>query len=202
MTAEQFAWAWLKSEFLYPKKLVFKSGSRSGSGNGFSSKKRGHGAGSWRLGCCGDRGTSLCNRHVLDGSITSGVEWQGTGELQWPLAHHFTITSSFGARLDPITGEKDFHTGIDISAPEGTPILAATDGVVTYANNSGSWGGSYGYYVRIQYDDGLETFYAHCLDICVKAGQEVEQGEVIGFVGRTGNTTGAHLHFEVRKEAE
>lgn len=137
----------------------------------------------------------------MDGSFTgSNTEWRETGELQWPLAHSFTITSPFGLRIDPITGEEDFHTEIDISALEATPILAAADGVVIHANSSDPWDGSYGYYVRLQHDGGIETFYAHCLDICVGFGQEVRQGEIIGFVGNTGNSMGPHLHFEVRAE--
>lgn len=120
-----------------------------------------------------------------------------TGTLQWPLPVAGTITSQFGHRVDPITGEVSFHTGTDIACAEGTPILAAADGTVTVANGLDSWGGSYGYYIQIDHGGGLETLYAHCSSICVTTGQQVQAGQVIGFVGHTGRVTGNHLHFEV-----
>ena len=86
-----------------------------------------------------------------------------TGTLQWPLPVAGTITSQFGHRVDPITGEVSSHTGTDIACAEGTPILAAADGTVIVAN-----------------------------------GQQVQAGEVIGYVGHTGRVTGNHLHFETR----
>lgn len=121
-----------------------------------------------------------------------------TGTLQWPLPVAGTITSQFGHRVDPITGEVSSHTGTDIACAEGTPILAAADGTVTVANGLDSWGGSYGYYVQIDHGGGLETLYAHCSSICVTTGQQVQAGQVIGYVGHTGRATGSHLHFEVR----
>ena len=120
-----------------------------------------------------------------------------TGTLQWPLPVAGTITSQFGHRVDPITGEVSSHTGTDIACGEGTPILAAADGIVTVANGLDSWGGSYGYYIQIDHGGGLETLYAHCSSICVTTGQQVQVGEVIGYVGHTGRATGSHLHLEV-----
>lgn len=120
-----------------------------------------------------------------------------TGNLQWPLPVAGTITSQFGYRVDPITGEVSSHTGTDIACAEGTPILAAADGIVTVANGLDSWGGSYGYYIQIDHGGGLETLYAHCSSICVTTGQQVQAGEVIGYVGHTGRVTGNHLHLEV-----
>ena len=120
-----------------------------------------------------------------------------TGTLQWPLPVAGTITSQFGHRVDPITGEVSSHTGTDIACAEGTPILAAADGVVTVANSLDSWGGSYGYYIQIDHGGGLQTLYAHCSSICVTTGQQVQAGEVIGYVGHTGRVTGNHLHLEV-----
>ena len=120
-----------------------------------------------------------------------------TGTLQWPLPVAGTITSQFGHRVDPITGEVSSHTGTDIACAEGTPILAAADGTVTVANGLDSWGGSYGYYLQIDHGGGLETLYAHCSSICVTTGQQVQAGEVIGYVGHTGRVTGSHLHFEI-----
>ena len=120
-----------------------------------------------------------------------------TGTLQWPLPIAGTITSQFGHRVDPITGEVSSHTGTDIACAEGTPILAAADGIVTVANGLDSWGGSYGYYIQIDHGGGLETLYAHCSSICVTTGQQVQVGQVIGYVGHTGRATGSHLHLEV-----
>ena len=120
-----------------------------------------------------------------------------TGTLQWPLPVAGTITSQFGYRVDPITGEVSSHTGTDIACAEGTPILAAADGIVTVANGLDSWGGSYGYYIQVDHGGGLETLYAHCSSICVTTGQQVQVGEVIGYVGHTGRATGSHLHLEV-----
>ena len=121
-----------------------------------------------------------------------------TGTLQWPLPVAGTITSQFGHRVDPITGEVSSHTGTDIACDEGTPILAAADGTVTVANGLDSWGGSYGYYIQIDHGGGIETLYAHCSSICVTPGQQVQAGQVIGYVGHTGRATGSHLHWEVR----
>ena len=120
-----------------------------------------------------------------------------TGTLQWPLPVVGTITSQFGHRVDPITGEVSSHTGTDIACAEGTPILAAADGTVTVANGLDSWGGSYGYYIQIDHGGGLETLYAHCSSICVTTSQQVQAGQVIGYVGHTGRATGSHLHLEV-----
>lgn len=120
-----------------------------------------------------------------------------TGTLQWPLPVAGTITSQFGHRVDPITGAVSSHTGTDIACAEGTPILAAADGTVTVANGLDSWGGSYGYYIQIDHGGGLETLYAHCSSICVTTDQQVQAGQVIGYVGHTGRATGSHLHLEV-----
>lgn len=146
----------------------------------------------------------------LLGGYTSGggqimdpnTDWEGTGIFQWPLPQSYTITSWFGYREDPFTGEIAYHSGTDIGAPGGTPILAAADGTVTIANAIDSWGGGYGYHIKVKHNNTLDTLYAHCSSICVTAGQEVKQGEVIGYVGTTGNSTGNHLHFEVWQNGE
>ena len=119
------------------------------------------------------------------------------GALQWPLPVAGTITSPQGYRTDPITGEVSYHSGTDIAVLEGTPILAAADGTVTIANALDSWGGSYGYHVKLDHGGGLTTLYAHCSSICVTVGQQVKAGQVIAYVGHTGRATGPHLHFEV-----
>ena len=130
------------------------------------------------------------------------TDWEGIGIFQWPLPQSYTITSLFGYREDPFTGEIAYHGGTDIAAPGGTPILAAADGTVSVANGTDSWGGSYGYHVKIGHADSFETLYAHCSSICVTEGQQVKQGEVIAYVGTTGSSTGNHLHFEVRQNGE
>lgn len=130
------------------------------------------------------------------------TDWEGIGIFQWPLPQSYTITSLFGYREDPFTGEVAYHGGTDIAAPGGTPILAAADGTVSVANGTDSWGGSYGYHVKIGHADSFETLYAHCSSICVTEGQQVKQGEVIAYVGTTGSSTGNHLHFEVRQNGE
>lgn len=141
---------------------------------------------------------------LLGGYVNSGgqiiepdTDWVGTDIFAWPLPQSFTITSPFGYRKDPFTGEVTYHSGTDIAAPAGTPILAAADGTVTIANGADPWGGSYGYYIKLDHGEGMETLYAHCSAITVTAGQRVRQGEVIGYVGSTGNSMGNHLHFEV-----
>ena len=144
---------------------------------------------------------------LLGGFVSGGGEimdpntdWEGIGIFQWPLPQSYTITSLFGYREDPFTGEISYHGGTDIAAPGGTPILAAADGTVSIANGTDSWGGSYGYHVKIGHADSFETLYAHCSSICVTEGQQVKQGEVIAYVGTTGSSTGNHLHFEVRQD--
>ena len=146
---------------------------------------------------------------LLGGFASGGGEvlspssgWQPTGSLQWPLTITGTITSQFGYRTDPISGETSYHSGTDIAAPAGSPILAAASGTVTIANALDSWGGGYGYYVRIDHGGGLETLYAHCSSICVTAGQQVQAGQVIAYVGQTGRATGNHLHFEVYQDGQ
>lgn len=129
--------------------------------------------------------------------VNPNTDWVGTSIFQWPLPQSYTITSWFGYWEDPFTGEIAYHSGTDIAAPGGTPILAAADGTVTIANAIDSWGGGYGYHIKVKHNDTYDTLYAHCSSICVTVGQEVKQGEVIGYVGTTGNSTGNHLHFEV-----
>lgn len=106
-------------------------------------------------------------------------------------------TSGYGWRINPVTGEgEEFHTGADLSAAEGTPVLAAADGVVRMAGTHKS----YGNYIRILHKNGDETLYAHMQYLYVHAGQSVRQGQVIGASGQTGNVTGPHLHFELFHE--
>lgn len=115
--------------------------------------------------------------------------------FQWPLpAGYDTLTSLFGSRTHPITGKPNNHTGIDIPAPGGTSIYAAKSGVVITSVKKGS----YGNYVVVAHSDGTSTLYAHMSKRAVSEGATVKQGQVIGYVGTTGSSTGNHLHFEVR----
>ena len=125
--------------------------------------------------------------------IQSNSSFVGIGMFAWPFEYDHNITSRFGTRVDPISGEVKTHGGTDIAAPLGTPILAAADGVVVAA----TWNNTSGYYIRIKHDDTYSTLYAHCSVLYVTAGQEVKQGQVIADCGSTGYSTGPHLHFEV-----
>jgi len=105
------------------------------------------------------------------------------------------ITSGFGYRMHPILGVRKMHTGVDISSATGTPIRAADAGTVIW---SGSRGG-YGLCVIVDHGGGMSTVYGHCSGLACRAGQGVDKGQVIGYVGSTGLSTGPHLHFEVRR---
>lgn len=121
-----------------------------------------------------------------------------SGDWYWPLPGRYKISSLFGGRIDPINGRRDNHTGTDIPAPGGTPIYAAKDGVVTTVNANKN-ASSYGYYCIINHGSGYATLYAHQNQVpIVREGQTVKKGQVIGYVGTTGRSTGNHLHFELR----
>lgn len=128
-------------------------------------------------------------------NIDVDIQYTG-GEMLWPVAISGTsITSGYGVREHPIQGVVKEHTGIDIgNTPLGSPVVAAADGVVTYAG----WLGGYGNCVMINHGDGIVTLYGHGNKILTSVNQEVKQGDVIMEVGSTGNSTGPHLHFEVR----
>ena len=104
------------------------------------------------------------------------------------------ISSPYGYRKSPFTGAREFHTGLDISAPRGTPILATGDGTVTFAGRNGSLGKA----VKIRHNDECVTIYGHMLEIVVNKKQSVKRGDVIGYMGNTGRSTGYHVHYEVK----
>jgi murein DD-endopeptidase MepM/ murein hydrolase activator NlpD len=110
----------------------------------------------------------------------------------WPVQG--IVTSSFGARLDPFKGEGAFHTGIDIASNEGDAVRAPADGIVVKAG----LGTGYGREVVVDHGHGLETLYAHLSGFAVIAGQDVHKGDILGYVGSSGHSTGPHLHYEVR----
>jgi Peptidase family M23 len=124
----------------------------------------------------------------------SGADMASFVPTLWPIMG--PITSSFGQREDPVAGngEGEFHSGIDISAPNGVPIRATGDGIVQTAEMSSG----YGREVVIDHGHGVETVYGHMSGFAVVAGQTVLRGQVIGYVGHSGRTTGSHLHYEVR----
>jgi murein DD-endopeptidase MepM/ murein hydrolase activator NlpD len=108
------------------------------------------------------------------------------------------LSSSFGERVDPLTGTVKMHKGIDIEAEKGTPIKAVLGGEVAEAGTERS----YGNYIKLMHEDGVVTIYAHCLSLSVKKGQKVKQGDVIAKVGNTGASVGSHLHLEIWKDGK
>ncbi len=111
------------------------------------------------------------------------------GTTQW------RVSDPYGWRDDPFTGKQTFHEGIDLACAEGTIVLAAGDGIVTHAKHSAS----YGNVLRVLHTDGTETLYAHLQYIYVRAGEVVCAGQTLGTAGQSGRATGAHLHFELRR---
>jgi murein DD-endopeptidase MepM/ murein hydrolase activator NlpD len=108
------------------------------------------------------------------------------------------LSSDFGMRVHPVLGGHRMHKGVDLPAPVGTPIHATADGIVSRAD----WFSSYGLYVAIEHGGSIETRYGHMSRLNVAAGQEVHKGDIIGYVGTTGRSTGPHLHYEVRIAGE
>lgn len=126
----------------------------------------------------------------------SGGDVQGTGQFMWPVSG--VITSPFGYRTHPIFGTTIFHSGIDIGVDEGTVVHAADSGVVAYSG----WISGYGNAVVIDHGNGLSTLYGHNSGLIVSEGQSVSKGQPIAYAGSTGNSTGPHVHFEVRSNGE
>jgi hypothetical protein len=135
-------------------------------------------------------------RRALEPAFGFGdsADWGSSADLPtlWPVEG--PITSSFGERLDPINGEGAFHKGIDISANMGEPIRAPADGTVLMAGPASG----YGQEVMLDHGHGIHTVYGHLSGFAVTAGQDVHRGEIIGYVGSEGRSTGPHLHYEVR----
>ncbi len=122
-----------------------------------------------------------------------GVGGDGSEAMRMPV--NGRVTSGFGERFHPILGYERFHAGLDLAAAAGTPIVAAADGKVLRAG----WTGGYGQAVEIVHSGGIETRYGHMSRIAAYSGEVVHRGDVIGYVGSTGLSTGPHLHFEVMK---
>ena len=141
---------------------------------------------------------------ALSGAVTHGMDFASRFPVTFSLASvtnapslwpvQGIVTSSFGARLDPFNGEGAFHTGLDIASFEGDAIHAPADGVIFKAG----MGTGYGREVIIDHGHGLQTLYAHLSGFAVTTGQEIHRGEILGYVGSSGHSTGPHLHYEVR----
>lgn len=114
----------------------------------------------------------------------------------WPVSGR--LTSSYGRREHPKSGRKDFHSGLDIAADPGTPVAVTADGIVSFSG----WAGGNGNLVVVEHGHGFSTFYAHNKKVNVKVGQEVRRGDIISFIGSTGNSTGPHVHYEVWKDGK
>ena len=127
------------------------------------------------------------------GGTLSGAAAYANGSFIFPVESYSYISSRFGERIHPITGELKNHNGMDIAANMGTTVYAADGGKVVLAE----WYGGYGNCIMIDHGNGYKTLYGHLSYIGVKNGQTVTQGNTIGQVGSTGNSTGPHLHFEV-----
>jgi murein DD-endopeptidase MepM/ murein hydrolase activator NlpD len=135
--------------------------------------------------------SSLGRSYDLNSPIRPRISAEDRPSL-WPLQGR--LTSFFGQRLDPFHGHGSFHSGIDISAPTGTPVVAAAPGLVKFAGRHAG----YGNLLILQHSGGVETYYAHLSRIQVMEGQRVARGELIGAVGMSGRATSPHLHYEVR----
>ncbi len=142
----------------------------------------------------------IIQEHALSYQNTTGSNYydgviQYTGEkFKWPLSGYYTISSGFSHRINPVTGQSENHSGLDVPAPAGTPISAAAPGTVAWAYLSGSAGN----WVGIDHGNGIVTVYMHMSAFNCKPGDVVKAGDIIGYVGSTGQSTGNHLHFSVR----
>lgn len=128
-----------------------------------------------------------------------GLPGNGDVRLMFPLSIPTAISSIFGWRVHPISGSQRLHTGTDLAAPMGTPVVAALTGRVIMAD----FFGGYGLAIALEHTNGTQqTLYAHLSELFVKPGDVISQGTVIGRVGSTGASTGPHLHFEFRQQAQ
>lgn len=141
-----------------------------------------------------ESGAATQGLHFSLGEAATTADWAmlASAPTLWPIEG--PVTSSFGQRLDPFNGEGAFHQGIDISAPVGTRVHAPAPGTIIMAG----FGNGYGREVVIDHGHGIRTVYGHLSGFSVVPGQQVSRGDIIGYVGDSGRSTGAHLHYEVR----
>src|SRR5664280_716488 len=138
-------------------------------------------------------------RSVIAGCAPSvAAQLRPVAKLAWPLAGPMMITSPYGERVHPIIGEVELHRGVDLRASYGSPILAPADGVVLYIGNKTT----YGNVVVVLHGGGIVTVYGHLWKFAVQPYERVQKGQLLGYTGNTGFSTGPHLHFEVRQDGE
>ncbi len=140
------------------------------------------------------RAATVTNAQTNSVTYVDRSDQSQNSELIYPLSSPAPITSGFGWRTHPITGSRRFHSGVDIGAPMGAPVVAAASGMIITAGRLGGYGNA----IVIQHNGVQQTLYGHLSEVFVQPGQRIEQGTVIGRVGSTGNSTGPHLHFESR----
>ncbi len=155
-----------------------------------------HKANAKRLRALAEQEEAESSRIAAELAARGGGSGVYAGTMSWPVPSSRRVTSQFGYRTHPIFGDRRLHTGIDIGASSGAAIVAAGDGEVIYAGYRGGYGNT----VMIDHGNGVISLYAHQISggIAVRTGQKVSRGQRIGAVGSTGNSTGPHLHFEVR----
>ena len=129
---------------------------------------------------------------------TAGCEPLASGAWRAPVQADYTLTSGFGSRTSPTRGGADFHTGQDFARPLGSPVTAVTRGIVVFTG----WNGGYGNLIRVRHANGVESWYGHLSAVQVHVGDVVRAGQRIGRVGSTGNSTGPHLHLEIRIDGQ
>lgn len=149
-----------------------------------------------------DKGTAAASAGGSDPNVAGEFLFERSKKLT-PASPDATsvapeVSSGFGARKDPINGMQRFHTGVDVAAEEGSPVLAAAPGIVLRAGRRGGYGNA----VEIDNGSGISTLYGHASALKVKEGDSVKAGEPVALVGHTGRATGSHLHFEVRKDGK
>ena len=154
-------------------------------GNGGSNNSGSNNSGSGNSGS-GNSGSGNSGSTGGGSGFVSGESWRRP--CSW-----IKLTSPYGYRIHPTLGTRKFHNGVDLANNQGTPIYAARSGKVTVA----TYGGTYGYYVTINHGDGFSSLYAHMTHYIVSKGQTVKKGDVIGYMGSTGRSTGPHLHFSI-----
>jgi murein DD-endopeptidase MepM/ murein hydrolase activator NlpD len=146
----------------------------------------------------GDREDQLIRSVIAGCDPAVATQLQPVAELAWPLTGPMKVTSPYGKRMHPIIGEEAFHRGIDLRAQYGLPILAPADGIVLYIGSKTA----YGNMVVVLHGGGIATVYGHLWKFAVQPYERVQKGQLLGYTGNTGFSTGPHLHFEVRRDGE
>jgi len=146
----------------------------------------------------GNREDQLIRSVVAACDPAVALQLPAVGEMAWPLTGLMKVTSPYGERMHPIIGEEAFHRGVDLHARYGSAILAPADGVVLYVGPKTA----YGNMLVVLHGGGIATVYGHLWKFAVHPYERVEKGQLLGYTGNTGFSTGSHLHFEVRQDGE